>query len=402
MESPAGQGSTPQRRSTDAAVPPGYERELALLRAAVEGGLDGMVVVSGSGTMIASNQQFQQMWPIPKDVVASGSDEAALQSVLDKLVDPDGFLARVRELYADRSGSARDELLLRDGRIFDRYGTGLRDEDGSYIGWAWYFRDVTAERAVVRDQLEASERFAALARTLQESLLPPHLPEVPGIEVAARHLPAGRGGELVGDFYDVFQTGRSTWGVVMGDVCGKGVEAAKVTALARYTIRAAAIEHRSPRQVLELLNAAMLHQRPDSERFVTATYATLQQRKGAVTARLSAAGHPPALRRRPGGSVEAVEAPGRILGVFADAALTERRIELRPGDALVLYTDGVTEARRNGEEYGEQRLRDLLAALPDDATAGVIAQQVEQQVLEFGGAEPADDTAVLVVRVPVE
>jgi len=402
VESPAGQGSTPQRRSTDAAVPPGYERELALLRAAVEGGLDGMVVVSGSGTMIASNQQFQQMWPIPKDVVASGSDEAALQSVLDKLVDPDGFLARVRELYADRSGSARDELLLRDGRIFDRYGTGLRDEDGSYIGWAWYFRDVTAERAVVRDQLEASERFAALARTLQESLLPPHLPEVPGIEVAARHLPAGRGGELVGDFYDVFQTGRSTWGVVMGDVCGKGVEAAKVTALARYTIRAAAIEHRSPRQVLELLNAAMLHQRPDSERFVTATYATLQQRKGAVTARLSAAGHPPALRRRPGGSVEAVEAPGRILGVFADAALTERRIELRPGDALVLYTDGVTEARRNGEEYGEQRLRDLLAALPDDATAGVIAQQVEQQVLEFGGAEPADDTAVLVVRVPVE
>jgi serine phosphatase RsbU (regulator of sigma subunit) len=186
----------------------------------------------------------------------------------------------------------------------------------------------------------------------------------------------------------------------MGDVCGKGVEAAKVTALARYTIRAAAIEHRSPRQVLELLNSAMRHQHPDSERFITATYATLQQRRGAVTARLSAAGHPPALLRRPGGAVQPVEAPGRILGVFDDAGLVERRIELRPGDALVLYTDGVTEARRDGEEFGEQRLRDLLAALPDDSSAGVIAQQVEQQVLEFGGAEPADDTAVLVLRVP--
>lgn len=120
--------------------------------------------------------------------------------------------------------------------MFDRYGTGLTDDDGRYLGWAWYFRDVTTERDAARESIAAGERFAQLATTLQESLLPPHIPDVPGIEVAARHLPAGSGGELVGDFYDVFQTDRSTWGVVMGDVCGKGVEAAKVTALARYTI----------------------------------------------------------------------------------------------------------------------------------------------------------------------
>ena len=377
-------------------------REAALLRAAVEGGLDGMLVVSSDGVMIASNHRFQQMWPIPEEVIASGSDEAALQSVLDKLVDPEGFLARVRELYADRTSSGRDELLLRDGRVFDRYGTALHDEDGADVGWAWYLRDVTEERAAARAALEASERFAALARTLQETLLPPHLPQLPGIEVAARHLPAGSGGEVVGDFYDVFQTGRSTWGVVMGDVCGKGVEAAKITALARYTLRAAAIEHRSPKQVLDLLNSAMLHQHPDSERFITAAYATLQQRRGLVTVRISSAGHPPALLRRPGGDVEAVDAPGQILGVFASPQLVDRRRDLRPGDALVLYTDGVLEARRDGEQYGDQRLRDLLAALPDDASAARIAEAVEQEVLDFGGLDPSDDTAVLVLRVPPE
>lgn len=375
--------------------------DLRLLRAAVEGGLDGMVVVSTDGRMIASNRQFQQMWPIPAEIIASGSDDDALSSVLDKLIDPEGFLARVRELYAQPTGSARDELLLRDGRVFDRYGTGLSDDDGTYVGWAWYFRDVTAERAAAKESIAAGERFAQLATTLQESLLPPHLPDVPGIEVSARHLPAGSGGELVGDFYDVFQTTRSTWGVVMGDVCGKGVEAAKVTALARYTIRAAAIQHRSPRQVLALLNQAMLHQHPDSERFLTATYATLQQGRAGVVVRISAAGHPPALVRTAAGEVKAVLTSGSILGVFPEIEIVERKLTLKPGDALVLYTDGVLDARRRGEQYGEERLVALIADLPPEAGASAIAALIEADVLSFGGPALADDTAVLVIRVPL-
>ena len=379
-------------------APAGEQR---LLRAALEGGLDGMVVVSSDGTMIAMNHQFQAMWPIPADVVASGSDEAALGSVLDKLVDPDAFLLRVRELYADPRGTSRDELLLRDGRVFDRHGTALSDDDGGYLGWAWYFRDVTAERAAAQAVLEASERFAALAKTLQESLLPPHLPDVPGIEVAARHLPAGHGGELVGDFYDVFQTGRTTWAVVIGDVCGKGVEAAKVTALARHTLRAAAIGHRGPRQALLLLNQALRQHQPDSERFVTAVYAGLEQRRGGLRVRISAAGHPPGLLRTPGGQVEVVQAPGMVLGLFDDPDLAERRYDMAPGCALVLVTDGVLEARRGTDQYGDDRLAALLAGLPDDLSASGIAAAVEQAALDFGGHEPSDDTAVLVVRVPV-
>ncbi|MDP5183072.1 SpoIIE family protein phosphatase [Blastococcus sp. BMG 814] len=143
-------------------------RDLHLLRAAVEGGLDGMVVVSSGGVMITSNRKFQEIWPIPAEIVASGDDDAALASVLDKLVDPDAFLARVHDLYAQAAGAARDELLLLDGRVLDRYGTALRGPDGDYIGWAWYFRDVTAERAAAVDA-ERLGALVAVARALADA-----------------------------------------------------------------------------------------------------------------------------------------------------------------------------------------------------------------------------------------
>lgn len=375
------------------------EREQLLLRAAVESGLDGMVVVSAAGRMISMNHLFVDMWPIPPDVVASGDDDAALASVLDKVVDPAAFLERVHAVYADPSAPIRDELLLRDGRVFDRYGTPLLAPDGSYLGWAWYFRDVTAERDAAREAIEAGERFATLARTLQESLLPPHLPDVPGLEIAARYLPGGTGVDVVGDFYDVFQTDPTTWAVTIGDVCGKGVEAAKVTALARHTIRAAAVSLRSPAQVLQLLNQAMLRQDPDSERFLTACYMTLEQASGRVEVQLSLAGHPRALCRRAGGEVIAVGTPGTILGSFDVVELVDTALTLAPGDALVLYTDGVVEARRDSEFYGEQRLRTLLAG--EDGTAAQLTERIESDVEDFTDNQPSDDTAILVIRVPV-
>lgn len=377
-----------------------HERERLLLRAAVESGLDGMVVVSAAGRMISMNHQFVQMWPIPAAIVASADDEAALTSVLDKLVDPEAFIARVHSLYADPTAPARDEIELLDGRVFDRYGTPLAAPDGSYLGWAWYFRDVSAERATRTATAEAAERFAALARTLQESLLPPHLPQVPGLQIAARYLPAGGGVEVVGDFYDVFATGPDLWAVTIGDVCGKGVEAAKVTALARWTIRAAAVHLRSPAQVLHLLNQAMLRQDPEAERFVTAAYATLEQTPTGVEVRLCLAGHPLALVRRHGGRVESAGVPGTILGTFEAIDLVDVTVHLDPGDALVLYTDGVVEARCGTAFYGDQRLRDLLVGA--DGTAASIAERIEEDVGEFTAHRLSDDTATLVIRVPTD
>lgn len=373
-----------------------------LLRVAVEAGLDGMVVVSPDGRMVSYNHQFVQMWPIPPEVVASGSDEAALESVLDKVVDPEAFIEQVRACYRDPSNAVRDEISLLDGRVFDRFGTPLT-QHGTYLGWAWYFRDVTAERRAAQEALESGERFAALARTLQESLLPPHLPSVPGLEVAARYLPAGNGSDVVGDFYDVFQTGTATWAVVIGDVCGKGVEAAKITALARYTVRAAAIGQRAPSGVLHLLNEAMLRQHPDSERFLTAAYVTLERLPAQVCATVSLGGHPKALLRRADGTLEEVGEPGMILGSFPQLTLTDTSVHLDPGDSLVLYTDGVIEARQAGTDrfYGEDRLHACLTGLTQhtEVSAANIAARIEADVLAFSGDVLSDDTAILVVHV---
>ena len=374
------------------------EGERDILRAAVESGLDGLVVVSAEGRMLSMNHQFVEMWPIPSDVVRSGDDEAALAVAMTRLVDPEAFLSRVHEVYADPSGPVRDELHLRDGRVFDRYGTPLHSRSGTYLGWAWYFRDVTAERVAAEQAVQAGERFQQLARTLQESLLPPHLPEVPGLEIAARYLPGSSVVEVVGDFYDVFQTTSGGWALTIGDVCGKGVEAATVTALARYTIRAAAVTRSSPAQVLMLLNEAMRRQHPDSERFVTATYLTVTHGEGVVAVRLSLAGHPPALHRRADGSVDPVGEIGTVLGVLDDVELSDVDLVLEPGDSLVMYTDGVTEARRGKELFGEDRLKDLVSGL--DGSAGTVAARIEAEVVDFSEGHQLDDTAILVIRVP--
>ncbi len=152
---PTGARTRPAAGSRDGAgrqgSPAADGNELALLRAAVEGGLDGMVVVSSDGVMVTSNRRFQEIWPIPAEVVASGSDEAALGRCWTSWSTRTPSWPRVHELYGTASGSARDELLLVDGRVLDRYGAALRDAQGDYISWAWYFRDVTTERAAVVD-----------------------------------------------------------------------------------------------------------------------------------------------------------------------------------------------------------------------------------------------------------
>ncbi len=239
---------------------------------------------------------------------------------------------------------------------------------------------------------------AAQAEVLRENLLPPPLPDVPGMQVAARYLPSSDGLGVLGDFYDMFPGARNRWDVVIGDVCGHGVDAAMLTALARYTIRALAIRDKTPAHVLGGLNAAMLAQRPDSERFLTAAYVMLFPAPGRVEALLASAGHMPALLRDSGGAVRAVGRHGLPLGLFERPDLHDTRLTLQQGDTLLLYTDGVTEARRGREQYGEERLRNLFA---DVGRLGAydLASAVEEDVLFFTGGPHIDDIAVLALRV---
>jgi serine phosphatase RsbU (regulator of sigma subunit) len=250
---------------------------------------------------------------------------------------------------------------------------------------------------------ESKERFAYLARALQESLLPPRIEGIPGIETAVRYRPAAEGNQVGGDFYDIFQTGDNDWSIVVGDVCGKGARAAALTGLARHTIRAVAMRDRRPLKVLSLLNEAILKEDPaqHTPRFCTVAYARLQPTGTGGRVTLSCGGHPLPYVLRGVGSWEQVGITGMPLGMFSDPDLAEETLELSPGDALFLYTDGVTEERNDHAIFGEDRLRDVLAASAG-SSADAIGDAVEQAVLEFTTDNATDDIAILVLRIAPE
>jgi len=272
----------------------------------------------------------------------------------------------------------------KSGRRFDESDLDLAEELARRCGMAVDNARLFAERAYI-------------ARTLQQSLLPAELPDIPGIEAAARFRPTGQGNEVGGDFYDLFESGGRGWTVVMGDVCGKGPDAAAVTALARYTLRAAAMRERLPSRSLALLNEAMLRQR-DDRRFCTVAYAYLEPMAEGARIGFASGGHPLPLLLRADGSVQAVGEPGSLLGVLPDPSFEDRSLSLAPGDALVFYTDGVIEGRGANGALDEVGLAQLVASCAGDG-ADAIAARVEDAAVAAQDGSPRDDIAVLVLRV---
>jgi serine phosphatase RsbU (regulator of sigma subunit) len=253
----------------------------------------------------------------------------------------------------------------------------------------------TARSALDRARHE-TERYSQLARTLQSSLIPPELPSFSGAETAAFYRPAGDGSEVGGDFYDLFPIRDAVWGFVLGDVSGKGAGAAALTALARYTVRAAAFHADSGVDVLSTLDQA-LHRHDVDERYLTALFAEVTPVGGGLQVDLTLGGHPKPLLLRRDGTVEAVGAAGSALGLLPEPSFRETRCELHPGDALVAFTDGVTEARRGSEQYGDERLQSLVADCIG-LSADAIAAGIGDAVLRFQGEHAHDDTALVVLR----
>ena len=249
--------------------------------------------------------------------------------------------------------------------------------------------------AVDNARLYSERNF--IARTLQRSILPT-LPETRGLEVGAEYLPMGEENEVGGDFYDLMEVQNSGYLAVIGDVRGKGPVAAAVTALARYTIRATALGSDSPAAVLTRLNDAMLSQLSDYQ-FCTVACVRLGSVNGGLDLTVARGGHPAPLLLRNDGSVEEFGCPGKALGVFPDAGLAESSGRLESGDALVLYTDGVIEARSpDGALFGTERLVSVLGVL-GGLEASSIARKIRDAALEFQEGTQHDDLAVFVLRV---
>lgn len=330
---------------------------------------------------------FDNLEPLAIDDVTRWALTEAAQRPYGTLVD--GRLARswLAVPVRTRAGGVHGVMFLCHGaaRAFDRRHLRLAAALGANL-------------AVVLDKERLLVERARVAVALQETLLPPFLPEIPGIDVAARYRPTGSGNLVGGDFYDVFPVGPGQWDVLLGDVSGVGPEAAAITGIARYTVRAVAAQRHLPSEVLAALNHAIASH-PDPERFCTAVYLRLEAIPGGIGVTLARAGHPPALILRDDGSVEAVDGTeGMLLGVVPDARLEDTHFVLSDGDAVVLYTDGVLEAPGpHGDQFGDERLHHLLQTCAG-RTADGIARRIELAVMDYEEGLPRDDVAVLVVR----
>jgi PAS domain S-box-containing protein len=268
------------------------------------------------------------------------------------------------------------------GRLFDEADLQLAEELAARAGMAIDNARLYTERS-------------RIAHTLQVKLLPERLPEIPRALMAARYRAAGELNEVGGDFYDVFQRSSTEWALVVGDVSGKGAEAAAVTALARYTLRAAALEDAPPSGALQRLNTAMLYD--DTSQFATVVVAYLSSGPdNSIDLRLALAGHPPPAVVRRDGTVEMVGQFGTMAGLRPDIAVHDVDVRLAADDVLLLYTDGVTEAGPRRTPFGEAGLVSVLSGMGGHTPQAVV-DAVERAVVAAQPGDPRDDIALLAI-----
>lgn len=308
----------------------------------------------------------------------------------------------------ERGETSSDELLFRSGAPGSGSETGttfhvrrepLADRGRRPAGELVVLRDISDR---VRAEQRLRELFAERSRVaaaLQTSLVPGELPAVPGLEIASRYEPAGDGQEIGGDFFDVFPLGSDRWGVVLGDVSGKGAEAAAVTALARYTLRTLARPDRSPSQTLGELNTRLVAQTA-LERHCTLIYAVVSPRGSAVEVELCLAGHHPPLVLRGGGAVEQVGRLGTALGLVEQPDLHDSRLLLEPGDLICMFTDGLVEARRGTDLFDAERAAAVLQNMVGHSGQEIADQLVTAARRFHGDSRLVDELAVLIAACP--
>jgi PAS domain S-box-containing protein len=294
----------------------------------------------------------------------------------------------------DGAAVALQMALSARGRVIGRLSLGAAAPERIGEDERMTARLLAEHAALALDGALLAERQTRVASELQAGLLPPVLPTVPELELAARYRAASAGTEVGGDFYDAFAA-RGDWVLVIGDVAGKGPAAAAITGLARHTLRAAARYERDPADALLALNDAMLQQL-GGQRHCTAALVRMQSGVSGARADVRCAGHPPALVLRGDGEVDTVGRPGHPLGILDAPTFRDDSTLLRSGDVLVLYTDGITDAGGGDAGLGEAGLAEVVRSATGLPPAGVLGR-IEAAVAERGTVR--DDIALLAARV---
>ncbi len=378
--------------------------------AIVSASLDGIITMDHRGRVLDFNPTAEATFGYER--------EATIGELLADLIIPPelrGAHARaVRRYVETRTPTILNRRLELEGMRAD--GSRLPVElTVTRLGrreppvFAAFIRDITQRREAEQElgRLLASEHDArlraeqaeratrAVAQTLQRSLLPPSLPAIRGLELGAVYRAGADGWDVGGDFYDVFEVAEDRWAMVMGDVCGKGPQAAAVTAKLRFAVRAAAVRHDSPSAVLLAVNDATVRDAEHVDIF-TAILALIDVRGDRPTVCFAAGGHPPPLHLAHDGSVAPVGHTGTLLGAFPAPRMRDAVVTLHAGEALLFYTDGVIETRTPQGRFGVERLAELLGGLRG-REAQHISSGVEAAVAGDGHVV-VDDLAVVTLR----
>lgn len=344
-------------------------------------------------------------WGRLRLAAASHADEAVLPQLHRVLQEtgPDSIQARLRE--ASRSAAQVPlsgpmegfavPLIARGQRLgtlaVGRHQRHRHDPDEVSV-----LEDVARRAALAIENARIHAERRRVAQTLQQSLLPPVLPVVEGIGFAAEYVPTGDDAEVGGDFYDVVPLSDGRWLVVVGDVSGKGVQAAAVTGLVRDVIRVLVGDGKPLPEVLGRLNETLVER--GGGRYCTLALAAVGPGDGdQLDVSLHLAGHDRPVLLHGGGGAGFVGTGGTALGLLDSIATPTAEIALKPGDALIFYTDGVTERRRGRELFGTDRLREAAAPLAG-YSADVVAARLRATAIAFSVEPPRDDIAVLVLR----
>jgi PAS domain S-box-containing protein len=331
-----------------------------------------------------------------RSVTGQTFDEVYGMGWLDAVVPEDRATVETAWTLARDTGTVYEDeyrVIAADGKIHTVIVRAVPIvEDGRLVEWMGTTEDVTDERRANAARIE-------LAESLQASLLPPRLPHVPRLDLAALYQPGGEDLAVGGDFYDIYPASGSVWTAVVGDVCGTGPAAVAVTAAARHALHGLSMNASSPAETLRGLNSTLLADVQDRRPFLTAVKLRVEPTAADIRVTVACAGHPLPLRVRADGTVEPVGVPGTLLGVFDEVDITDVAVDLAPDESLVLYTDGLTEARgRDGSLFGEDRLADVLSTTPG-RTADEIVARIRVALAEFRRPGAGDDVAVLVLRV---
>jgi PAS domain S-box-containing protein len=341
------------------------------------------------GTRLSQAQGMAEALATGRSVATFELDEASLDAVAVSPEHRDGLRAlapRSTMVVPITAGARRlGALLLMQTTSGRRYG----EEDV-------LLAEALADRvALALENARLHTERSRIAQTLQQSLLPPALPALPGIEAAAGYFPAGDENDVGGDFYDLYESEPGTWTVLIGDVAGKGAAAAALTSLARYTLRTASALDTSPVHNLRLLNDALLAREAGT---CTVLYARLRPLGDHVLVTATAAGHPSPLVLRASGELEELTPPGTLLGAVEEPRLRPREARLVVGDLLLFYTDGATDVRVPSGVLGDCVLRDELCGCSTCSAEEVVAR-VAARVREAQGGRLDDDLALLALRV---